>query len=160
MSISCLWAHLGPIKVVMLTTSAQKNIILRILLRKSLHVDEFWRTKIRMFMICVTPLFYITIKINRENKCILKTDIDIPKVTPMWHGLLGCRLSLALSRLLWPSKYAVEMSISCLWAHLGPIKVVMLTTLAQKIIILTILMPKRRHLDDFSMKKGVTGIYL
>ena len=58
------------------------------------------------------------------------------------------------------SKSVVKMSISCLWAHLGPIKVVMLTTLAQKSIILTILMPRSRHLDDFSMKRGATGIYL
>ena len=47
-----------------------------------------------------------------------------------------------------------------LMGPLGPIKVVMLTTLVQQIIILTILMPKKRHLDDFSMKKEVTGIYL
>ena len=45
-----------------------------------------------------------------------------------------------------PSKYAAKMSISCLWAHLGPIKVVMLTTLAQKIII-----------DDFDAKKASFG---
>ena len=59
-----------------------------------------------------------------------------------------------------PSKSFVKMCLICLWAPLGPIKVVMLTTLAQKTIILTILMPRSRHLDDFSMKKGVTGIYL
>ena len=93
-----------------------------------------------------------------DPKSLLYAKND-PKVTPKWHGPLGCgcRLSLALARLLWPSKYAVEMSISCLWAHLGPIKVVMLTTLAQKIIILKILMPKSRHLHDFSMNKTGYG---
>ena len=54
-----------------------------------------------------------------------------------------------------PSKSFVKMSISCLRPHLAPIKVVMLTLLAQKILILTILLPRSRHLDDFSMKKGL-----
>ena len=46
-----------------------------------------------------------------------------------------------------PSKCAVKMSISCLWADLGPIKVVMLTTLAQK----------KHNFDDVDAKKASFG---
>ena len=79
---------------------------------------------------------------------------------PPWRSFSAtCWHSWNPFRSLDTLKSFVKMSISCLWAHLGPIKVVMLTTLAQKIIILTILMPKKLHLDDFSIKKGFTGIY-
>ena len=51
-----------------------------------------------------------------------------------------------------PSKSLVKISISCLWAHLGPIEVVTLTTLARKSIIFVILIPICRHLDVFLLK--------
>ena len=43
-----------------------------------------------------------------------------------------------------PSKSFVKMCLICLWAHLGPIEVAMLTTLAQK----------NRNVDDYVAKKS------
>ena len=61
---------------------------------------------------------------------------------------------------LWRTRGPLEPSKCFDGPILGPIKAVMLTPLPQKNIILTMLMPKKHHWDDFSMKKEVTGIYL
>ena len=43
------------------------------------------------------------------------------------------------------------MSVSCLWTRLGPIKVVMLTTLVQKIVMLITVLRTNRLFNDLLM---------
>ena len=44
------------------------------------------------------------------------------------------------------------MSIICLWTLLGPIKVVMLTTLEQKLAMLMVFLRQNRIFNDLMMK--------
>ena len=86
MSISCLWADLDPIKVVMLTTSAQKKIILTIILRKSRQVTPKVSPKSPSYVksdptsdVKLTSSFHKIIKISWENECFLKCTLLYPK---------------------------------------------------------------------------------
>ena len=53
-----------------------------------------------------------------------------------------------------PSKSFAKMCLICLWAHLSPIEVAMLTTLAQKTGMLMIMLRKTCHDDDICRKKA------
>ena len=51
-----------------------------------------------------------------------------------------------------PSKAFAKMIIICLWTPLGPIKVVMLTTLEQKLVLLMVFFRKNPLFNDLMMK--------
>ena len=89
-------------------------------------------------------------KVIQNHPHIPRSD---PKVTGKCTGSLGCSPGWRPQAPLNTSESFVKICLICLWAHLSPIEVAMLTTLAQKNGMLMIMLRKSRHVDDIWRKK-------
>ena len=84
----------------------------------------------------------------------------LPLPPPYRSDSLACSFVWCRRAPLDPSKSFVKMCLICFWAHLGPIKVVMLTTSAQKQHNIDDIVPKKSSFGRLFDKEKDTGIYL